>query len=268
MVVLKQSEKPQILYSCYHSRSREGEQFVPEHILSFQIAGSVRMDDSRDLYSFNEGDIRFHQRNHLLKFYKQPPAGGGEFKSLSIYFDQETLRLFSKEYGYTAAKPPVNKAITILAPTSLYQNYLSSLQPYEQIAQRGNEDLLALKLKEALLILLKTNPELKDVLFDFSDPGKIDLETFMKKNFMFNVSLERFAYLTGRSLATFKRDFVKIFNYTPSRWLQQQRLKEAYHLIKEKGERPSDVYLEVGFEDLSHFSFAFKKAYGIAPSMI
>lgn len=91
----------------------------------------------------------------------------------------------------------------------------------------------------------------------------------MRKNFMFNVSLNRFAYLTGRSLATFKRDFEKFFFLTsPSRWLQQQRLAQAYHLIREKGRRPSDVYLEVGFEDLSHFSFAFKKAYGIAPSLV
>jgi len=28
----------------------------------------------------------------------------------------------------------------------------------------------------------------------------------------------------------------------------------------------SDVYLEVGFENLSHFSSAYKKQYGIAPS--
>ena len=90
----------------------------------------------------------------------------------------------------------------------------------------------------------------------------------MRKNYMFNVGMDRFAYLTGRSLATFKRDFEKLFHTSPSRWLQQQRLQQAHHLITEKGRRPSDVYLEVGFEDLSHFSFAFKKAYGVAPSLV
>ena len=90
----------------------------------------------------------------------------------------------------------------------------------------------------------------------------------MNKNYHFNVELKRFAYLTGRSLATFKRDFEKIFHSSPSRWLQQKRLREAYYLIKEKGRAPSDVYIDIGFEDLSHFSFAFKKAYGIAPSRL
>jgi aldehyde dehydrogenase (NAD+) len=67
---------------------------------------------------------------------------------------------------------------------------------------------------------------------------------------------------------TFKRDFEKIFHVTPSRWLVQKRLEEAYHLIRDEGKAPSDVYLEVGFEDLSHFSFAFKKKYGLAPSLL
>lgn len=115
---------------------------------------------------------------------------------------------------------------------------------------------------------MQANPELKEILFDFSEPGKIDLEAFMKRNFQFNVELKRFAYLMGRRLATFKRDFEKKFHRLPSRWLQQHRLQEAYFRIKGKGAAPSDVYLDLGFEDLSHFSFAFKKKYGVAPSKI
>jgi AraC-like DNA-binding protein len=77
--------------------------------------------------------------------------------------------------------------------------------------------------------------------------------------------LEKLAFLTGRSLATFKRDFEKIFHCPPSRWLLEQRLKEAHYLMKEKNARPSEVYLDVGFESLSHFSHAFKRSYGVPP---
>jgi len=128
--------------------------------------------------------------------------------------------------------------------------------------------LTMLKVKEAVMILLQINPELKNALFDFNEPGKIDLEAYMSKNYKFNVDISRFAYLTGRSLATFKRDFERIFNTTPNRWLQQKRLNDAHYLLKEKGFKVSEVYLEVGFKDFSHFSFAFKKAFGIAPSKL
>jgi AraC-like DNA-binding protein len=197
---------------------------------------------------------------------KEPPANG-EFKSISIYLDQQTLRSFSMEYGYSADGQTETDAVLHLKPDRMYQNYMDSLVPYVETGI-ANNDLQALKLREAIVILLQTDPDIKDVLFDFSDPGKIDLESFMEKNFHFNVQLQRFAYLTGRSLATFKRDFEKLYHTTPNRWLQQRRLQEARYLLTEKGKPVSDVYLEVGFEDLSHFSFAFKKAYGVAPSKI
>jgi AraC-like DNA-binding protein len=119
-----------------------------------------------------------------------------------------------------------------------------------------------------LLILLQANPGLANILFDFGTPEKIDLEAFMNRNFRFNVAIQRFAYLTGRSLTSFKRDFEKTFQETPSRWLIQKRLQEAYFLMDKKGKKASDVYLEVGFEDLSHFSFAFKKKFGLAPTQL
>lgn len=260
--------RPSILYSCYYHQSRTGEQFVAEHALSFQLSGTLTTFDGSTEQVFREGNLRLVTRNHLVKFSKQPPPNG-VFKSLSVTLDQETLRRFSLEYGYHAEKPHANdRAVLELPLTPLYQSYLASLQPYEHLTEPGNEGLLALKLREAILLLLKSNPELKDVLFDFSEPGKLDLEAYMSRNFHFNVHLRRFAYLTGRSLATFKRDFEKIFHLSPSRWLLQRRLQEAYYLIKEKGKAPSEAYLEVGFEDLSHFSFAFKKQYGVAPSKL
>lgn len=261
------SEKPKIAYSCYFARSREGEQFVAEHVFSYQVSGVFNMTAGEQQFVFNEGDFRFIRRNHLVKFVKQPPLNG-EFKSVSVYLDQETLRNFSIEYGYKAAGHYNGDAVIRLKHDGLYKSFMQSLLPYQQDDIVMSDKLQDLKLREAILLLLQAQPELKDILFDFSEPGKIDLEGFMEKNFHFNVQLKRFAYLTGRSLATFKRDFDRIFNITPSRWLQQRRLQEAHYLIKEQGKAPSDVYLELGFEDLSHFSFAFKNKYGVAPSKL
>lgn len=148
------------------------------------------------------------------------------------------------------------------------KTYMDALMMYQKSGQLSDPRMVELKIKEAILLLLQANPELKDVLFDFNEPGKIDIEAFMSKNYHFNVNLDRFAYLTGRSLATFKRDFEKIFGKTPGKWLLQKRLQEAHYLLAEKGRMASDIYMDLGFEDLSHFSFAFKKQYGLSPSKI
>jgi AraC-like DNA-binding protein len=47
--------------------------------------------------------------------------------------------------------------------------------------------------------------------------------------------------------------------------LQEKRLAEAHYLIREKGKKPGDFYLDLGFENLSHFYFSFKQRFGNTP---
>jgi AraC-like DNA-binding protein len=257
---------PHILFSCYSQKSREGEQFIPEHVFGYTLSGSSEVYIGNKSFIFKEGDFRFFRKNQLSRYTKYPPPGG-EYRSISIFMDQDILRSMSGELNMHMDRPSNENAI-LLKPNNLLRNYINSLTPYLDHTNDINKMLTDIKVKEAIMILLETNPDLKNILFDFSEPGKIDLEAYMNEHYKFNVDLNRFAYLTGRSLATFKRDFEKIFNTSPNRWLQKKRLNDAYYLIKEKGWKSSDVYLEVGFKDLSHFSFAFKKTFGMAPSSI
>lgn len=263
----KREDFGSIVYSCYTQLSRQGEHFVSDHVLSYQISGGLILNDGLNDYSAKDGSIRFLRRNQLLKFTKQPPPDG-EFKSLSIYLNQQTLKDFSVEYNLISEKKEYNKPLCLFNDSPELQNYMNSLLFYYDVGKLSDERLVDLKVKEVLILLLEEQPELKNILFDFNEPGKMDIEAFMNKNFHFNVNLDRFAYLTGRSLATFKRDFEKIFGITPGKWLIQKRLQEAHYLILEKGKIASEIYLDLGFEDLSHFSFAFKKHYGTSPSKI
>jgi len=263
----KETDKPRIIYSCYSHLNREGEQFIPNHIFGYVLSGVSEIYVGNKNYTFNPGDFRFLRKNQLARFVKHPPKDG-EFKAISVAIDQNTLIALSNELGIHAEKPYAGESALYLPSNPLFTNYVNSLAPYRDNDHQVSAALTGLKVKEAVMILLETNPELSDVLFDFSEPGKIDLKAFMAANYKFNVDINRFAYLTGRSLATFKRDFERIFNTSPSRWLQQQRLNDAYYLIKEKKTNVTDVYMDVGFKDLSHFSFAFKKAFGVAPSKL
>ena len=138
--------------------------------------------------------------------------------------------------------------------------------PYYNRAGKIDKAFADVKREELLIILLRNQPKLAGIFFDYGIPEKINLEEFMNRNYKFNVSIQRFAYLTGRSLSAFKRDFSRTFNNTPNHWLVQKRLQEAHFLIGEKNKKPSEIYLDLGFEDLSHFSFAFKKLFGLTPT--
>lgn len=253
-----------INYSCHFSEFREGEQFSRIHSLGLVLSGEMELNDGITKTIFKEGELYSARKNRLVKFAKYPPKDG-EIKTVTLYFDEALLRDFSREYGYQAEKKE-NVPAYIKPNQKTLTSFMYSLLAYEELP--SSEELLRLKQKEALLLMLNYDPGLKDVLFDFSEPHKIDIESFMNKNFHFNVNVERFAYLTGRSLSAFKRDFQKIFGIPPRQWLQHRRLKEAHFLLTQKGRSVSDIYLDLGFENLSHFSFAFKKQFGYPPSSL
>lgn len=256
-----------IVYSCYHVVNRDGEHFVPQHSLSFQIAGSLVFTDGVHEYGASMGAFRLIRRNQMLKYVKQPPEHG-DFESLNIHLSQEMLKEFSETHNLTAEPCEQRGPVLDIDVTPLLQSYLQSLLEYKRLDALTDQSIVDLKLKECLQLVLRANPGMKNILFDFTEPYKIDLEAFMEKNYHFNVRTERFAYLTGRSLATFKRDFQRIFHTSPRQWLQHKRLQEAHFLLTHKGQTASKIYLDLGFENLSHFSYAYKKLFGYPPSGI
>jgi AraC family transcriptional regulator, exoenzyme S synthesis regulatory protein ExsA len=256
----KETDILPINYSCHLAEFREGEQFVQSHAFGIVLAGAMELNDGETKTTIREGELYYVRKNKLLKFIKVPPVDK-EFKSLSLRFDEQLLTGFSNEYVYKAGKQDFPAAFRSFGSDPPLSGFMHTLIGYKDLMDDPN--MLKLKQKEALLLLLKRYPELESDLFDFSEPHKIDLEKFMQKNYHFNVQLERFAFLTGRSLSTFQRDFAAVFKETPSRWLLKKRLQEAYYLIKEKGKKSSEIYLDLGFEDLSHFSFVFKKQFGV-----
>jgi len=254
-----------ILTSTYASSSASGENFIGEHMFSYQVAGSLVINDGKEIKTFKPGEFRLSVRNKLAKFMKQVPPGG-EFRSVSVTFSQAFLRGFALEYGYKAIYRHAHEPVILLQQDSHYQDYFTSLAPFLPPNAPADDAIIKLKIKEALLTLLKLQPELTDVLFDFSEPAKIDIAAYMEQNFRFNLSMQRFAYMTGRSISSFKRDFQEVFGTSPGRWLLSRRLNEAYNLIRQQGHSPSDVYIRVGFEDISHFSRSFKSQFGVPPS--
>jgi len=256
-----------LLYSCIGEKQRGNEQFVHEHALGCVIEGEIHRITNSGLTIDKAGTIALVRRNQLIKTIKVPPPGG-EFKMVNIFISQDFLRRYAAQHKFDPAARYTGENVHMLPTDPFLKGYFYSLLPYFDHPENLRPAMAELKTTEAVELLLHMQPGLKDFFFDFSEPHKIDLEAYMNQHYMYNVPALRFAQLTGRSLASFKRDFEKIFNTAPGQWLQQKRLAEAYYLIKKKGRKPSDVYLDVGFENLSHFSYTFKKTYGIAPSMV
>lgn len=240
--------------------------FVSEHWLVFIVSGFSEVFSPEGVISHPAGTLGLVRKNQLVKTIKKAD-GEKPFKSVSVCIDQQTLKRFSATYDVKADEIYSGEPNVQIENDEFMKAYFNSLMPYFSQPDKLTPALAQIKTAEVIEMLLH-KPSLKNFLFDFSEPHKIDLEAYMNRHFTYNVPMSHFAKLTGRSISSFKRDFTKTFDTTPEKWLQKRRLEMAYFLISQKDRKPTDVYLDVGFENLSHFSTAFKKEFGINPSSV
>lgn len=249
-----------ILQACEGDRHFRHTHFVHEHVLGLITSGIAEHYTPAGVTTYTAGTVCLFKRTQLMKTIKKPFEGKG-FTTINIFLDQETLKKYSLEHNVKADGIYIGEPNVMLENDEFIKGYFGSLMPYFEQPEKLTPTLEYVKTIEAIELLLR-NPGLKNFLFDFSEPHKIDLKAYMSSHFSYKVPLAQFAKLTGRSLSTFKRDFVNIFSTTPEKWLQKQRLEQAHFLITQKNKRPSEIYLELGFETLSHFSYTFKKQFG------
>lgn len=257
---------PEIKLSCYEDRFSRTEVVFDQHMLIWFISGETKIVQADTTHTFKTGDIFLIPRNQPATVINYP-KDGLPHKTVVMLLTEEILRNF---YRDTEAKihTPVVAKVHSFGRHPLLESCLASLIPYFELKEGLPAQLATLKITEAVSILRMLDPEIDGVLANFDDPYKVNLIGFMEKNYMFNMTLEKFSYLTGRSLTTFKRDFKKSFSTTPQRWLTQKRLELAHYQLAEQKRKPIEVCFETGFENLSHFSYAFKKQFGYAPSML
>jgi AraC family transcriptional regulator, exoenzyme S synthesis regulatory protein ExsA len=257
---------PDIKLSCYEDKWFKSEIVFDHHMLIWFISGETKIVQADATYVFTAGDIFLIPRNQLATIINFP-KDGRPHKTVVMHLSTDRLREFYANIQIESRVQLVQKILRF-NNHPLLQSCLASLIPYFDMKERFPENIAALKITEAISILRAIDKEADAVLTNFEEPDKIDLVSYMEKNFMFNMPMEKFGYLTGRSLTTFKRDFKKAFNTTPQKWLTQKRLELAHYHFVEKHKKPIDVCYEVGFENLSHFSYAFKKHFGYAPTAL
>lgn len=146
--------------------------------------------------------------------------------------------------------------------------YFQSMLAYFSAKEKPSEPLLSLKIKELVLgiILGSNNPTLASYFLSLSRLANSSITQMMEANFCYNLAMEDFARLCGRSLSSFKRDFQAAYDTSPGKWLLQKRLEYSAALLRNTDHQITQICFDCGFEDLSHFSKSFKKQFGSSPA--
>ena len=193
-----------------------------------------------------------------------------EYCMLGFFLSDELIReTYQEVKGKMAlryAKELDDFEVAEVDSSSFLEGYFYSMLNYFRDIDRPPDHIMVLKLKELLITLMNSDPMLTTYFHSMIDSSRPSLHTIMEKNFCFNLKLGDYAELSHRSLSTFKRDFQETFKESPGKWLLKRRAHHAAHLMVNSDMSISEMAFDSGFENLSHFSRAFKKILGTSPS--
>ena len=89
---------------------------------------------------------------------------------------------------------------------------------------------------------------------------------YIYEHFASNISVESLARACNISVSALERRFRKHLKKTPHQYINDIRLENARQVLRETDRPIGTIALESGFADHSHFTRAFSRKYGIAPS--
>jgi AraC-like DNA-binding protein len=247
-----------------HDAFYHTEALIGYHLLVWIISGQTIVEQSDTSTAFNAGSRFILPHNRVMRLVNNP-ADATQFKALTIRLTEKKLKRFYSHLSIHFSFLPVDRIPFDVKPDMLLDDFYKSLISRHDKGEKLDDKATTPKLLELLSILRTNTPEIGNILGSFEAIRKLDIAKFMEGHFKFNLPIEQFSYLTGRSVSAFNRDFRMAFEMPPQRWLTKKRLALARHLLTVTMKRPIDVYREVGFENLSHFSFAFKREFGHSP---
>src|SRR5438067_9827156 len=85
-----------LVYSCVFEKHRGNEEFIPEHLLGFQLSGETHAFHADGSTIIPENTIVLVRKNQLIQTTKYP-AKSGKYQFLSITLDKETLQQYALE---------------------------------------------------------------------------------------------------------------------------------------------------------------------------
>lgn len=187
----------------------------------------------------------------------------GEFEAVFYFFEEEIINEFLSEI-----KPDTSLKIK----PSLLLNYSEHIRLFTESILKvytgnANKEVTKLKLLELLYLIYNSSQQehLVQILLSLNTRKKRNLEELMLENFDKPLSIEDYAFLAGRSISSFNRDFQRKFEMPPKKWIINQRLEKAVKLLSNTNLSIEQIAIEVGYENVSYFIYLFGKQLGISP---
>ncbi|MFY0689207.1 MAG: helix-turn-helix transcriptional regulator [Cyclobacteriaceae bacterium] len=236
----------------------------------YVIEGTYNSVAENEILPVNQGETVLMKcgsyMSRMLSNSKQ-----SNYEAIAVHFYPEVLKKiydnelpsFLKENNFQ-----FNTNMVKMEASKLVVKYIDSMLFYFQNPALVTEDILILKLKEIILLLLQTEsaPQVMEILTNLFSKRTYTFKEVIESHIYHAISPTELAGLTNMSLSTFKREFKKIYSDTPMNYQRKKRLQKAADLLNQSDESISHIAYQCGYNDLAHFTKSFKAQFNLSPS--
>lgn len=240
------------------------------HLFSFVTDGEKRVTYAAGTRSITNTNFLFLPAGNCLM--SERVADNGLYKAILMFVSRKTLTEFFASYKFEQNDIAKTDRLLETEPKAFekdiyLESFISSLSIIANQNYQQNKTICQLKFQELMVYLLNKDKNLINYFQSFCEEW--DEEAQLRKVVNIHagdsITVEELAFICNMSLSTFKRKFVKIYNDPPKQYLFKMRMQRAADLLKNEGLQASEIYQELGYDNLSSFVQAFKKMYGTTP---
>lgn len=254
-----------VIYDYLSSQEISKQQVIlNQNTFSFLIEGTKEVVFDNSNVAIDQSKFILMKAGHCLMTEKLSTVNN--YRSILLFFTNEAILNFLHKNNIFKNDTTHSSSVYTFNYDDFIKRFAFSLLDINRLSNLTRSKLLLLKLEEILLYLLELYGT--DFLLSFTTNNNNQVQKFtqtIESNSLNKLTLSELAFLCNMSLSTFKREFEKHYNESPSKWFQNKRLEYAHTLLSQNNMPVSEIYLEVGYENPSSFIQAYKAKYGSTP---
>jgi len=261
---LEKSETVQV-YDYFSSKEISKQQIIlNQNTFSFLIEGNKEVIFNNSDLSIDNSKFLIMKSGHCLMTEKLSEIKN--YRSILLFFTNETLSKFIQKFELNNIEKKEYKSVYSFEYDKFIKRFVDSLIDISKLSKTVQKKIIEVKFEEIMLYLVELHGT--HILYSLTSNNDNLTQNFtrtVESNQLKKLTLKELAFLCNMSVSTFKREFEKNYSESPIKWFQNKRLEHAYYLLNQKHKKSSEIYFEVGYENLSSFIQAYKSKYNKTP---
>lgn len=258
----EKSPTVQVYDYCSSKEISKQQIILNQNTFSFLIEGNKEVIfDNSDL-SIDNRKFLIMRSGHCLMTEKLSEVEN--YRSILLFFTNETLFKFIQKFELNNIEQNEYKSVYSFEYDNFIKRFVDSLIDISKLSKTVQKKIIEVKFEEIMLYLIELHGT--HILYSLTSNNHTQNFTrTVESNQLKKLTLKELAFLCNMSVSTFKREFEKHYSESPIKWFQNKRLEYAHYLLNQEHKKSSEIYFEVGYENLSSFIQAYKSKYNITP---